>query len=183
MITSLDTIKKTLNSNYHVIFPSNTKEMHDHYIQELSEKILKEFPFINGLGWGETNLTKQCTYLYVFKGEKFSKRVAMAGKAGNCPIISTCATSKIQLKYYGDFKCKSFSKENLEILKIRNEEGVSHGINASNSIIVDKQEIISNIFVSWGDKKVNEKKFFSKNKNTFNNYLELVSKFLEKKYI
>ncbi len=186
MITSLDTIKQTLNTNYFVYnLENNSNKILDHKILEYSENLLKKFSFINGLGWGETNLTQKCTYLYVVKGMNFAQKVAMSGKAGSCPIISYCATSKKQIKLYSDVVLNPVDSENsnyISILKIRNDEGVSHGLNVSKETIIQKQEIIPNIFISWGDKKVNELKFKNKNIAIIKEYIELVNDYLELKY-
>lgn len=184
MITSLESIKKTLNTNYFVFnLEKDAGKLEDNKILEFSELMLKSFSFINGLGWGETNLTKECTYLYVFKGMRFAERVAMSGKAGSCPIISYCATSKEQIKLYSNVQINTLeNKDQIEILRIRNDEGVSHGMNISEAKIINKQEIIPNIFISWGDKKVNEKKFKDKNIKIIKEYMHLVNNFLEIKY-
>ncbi len=186
MITSLETIKKTLNINYNVFdLENNIREINNNGLIEFTREFQKKNSFINGIGWGEANITQNDISLYVVNGMNFARRIAMAGKAQYCPIISYCATTHKQIKMYSDIILDPTSSENknyLETLKIRNDEGMSHGMNINCQKIIKNQEIMINIFISWGDKKINEKKFFDKNYHQIKKFLNLSVDFIKNKY-
>ncbi|KAB8030688.1 hypothetical protein [Fluviispira multicolorata] len=181
MITTIENSKYLLCYKYKLV---DINKYADEILNDYMNKFNMKNQFINGLGCGEMNLKKMESNLLVHRGLRFSERVALAGKSQYCPIISNCSTSEKEIKYYSDILLDPSSddyEKNIDIMRIRHEEGVSKGLNISRQKIIKDEVNIINVFLSWEEKKVSEKNFLKNNLSDIKLFLDLSVCFFENK--